>query len=47
MHSLSANPDAMFYTGLTVMVEDSEVVDVAKENGPFGYFSPLEGLLEI
>jgi hypothetical protein len=29
------------------MVEDSKVVNVAKENGPFGYFSPPDGLMEI
>jgi glycosyltransferase involved in cell wall biosynthesis len=47
MYSLSANPDAMFYAGLTLMTEDGKVARVAKENGPFGRFSPPDGLMEI
>jgi len=47
MLSFSANPDAMFYAGLTIMVEDNKVVNVAKEKGPFGCFSPPDGLMEI
>jgi glycosyltransferase involved in cell wall biosynthesis len=47
MRSFSTNPDAMFYAGLTVMIEDGKIVNVAKENGPFGYFSPPDGLMEI
>ncbi len=47
MRSFSANHDAMFFAGLTIMVEDSKVVNVTKENGLYGYFSPPDGLMEI
>ncbi|MGZ4928655.1 MAG: glycosyltransferase family 2 protein [Halobacteriota archaeon] len=47
MQSLGSNPDAMFYGGLTVIVEDNKVIGITKNGGRFGYFSPPDGLLEI
>jgi glycosyltransferase involved in cell wall biosynthesis len=47
VQSLVSNPDVMFYAGLTVIVEDNKVANIAKEHGRFGYFPPPEGALEI
>ncbi len=47
MQSLSANPDAMFYAGLTVQVEDNKIIGVSKNGGRFGVLSPPDSLLDI
>ena len=47
MQSLSSNPDAMFYAGLTILVEDNRIFGIAKNGGRFGYFPPPEGLIDI
>ena len=41
MQSLSSNPDAMFYAGLTIQVEDNKIIGISKNGGRFGYFSLL------
>ncbi|MGZ4902785.1 MAG: glycosyltransferase family 2 protein [Halobacteriota archaeon] len=47
MQSLSAKPDAMFYAGLTIQVEDHTVTGVSKNGGRFGYLPPPDSLLDI
>ena len=47
VQSLSSNPDVMFYAGLTIQVEDNEIIGISKNGGRFGYISPPDGLLDI
>ena len=47
MQSLSANPDVMFYAGLTIQVDDNKITDISKNGGRFGYLSPPDSLLDI
>ncbi len=47
MQSLSANPDVMFYAGLTLVVEDNTIIGVSKNGGRFGYLAPPDSLLDI
>jgi glycosyltransferase involved in cell wall biosynthesis len=47
MQALSANPDVMFYAGLTIIVEDNKIIGISKNGGRFGYLSPPDGLLDI
>jgi glycosyltransferase involved in cell wall biosynthesis len=47
MQSLSANPDVMFYAGLTIQVEDNKIISISKNGGRFGYLSPPDSLLDI
>ena len=47
MRSLSSHPDAMFYAGLTIQVEDHKITGISKNGGRFGYLSPPDSLRDI
>ncbi len=47
MQSLSVSPDAMFYAGLTIQVENNKIIGVSKNGGRFGVLSPPDSLLDI
>ena len=47
MQALSTNPDVMFYAGLTLQIEDNQIIGISKNGGRFGYFSPPVGLMDI
>ncbi len=47
VQSLVSNPDAMFYSGLAILVGDEKVIRIATKDGPYGCFPPPDGLVEI
>jgi glycosyltransferase involved in cell wall biosynthesis len=47
MESLVPNPEVMMYVGLTIVAQDNKVWEIVLEDGPFGYFPPPEGALQM
>ncbi len=47
MQSLCSKPDAMFYAGLTIEVENNKITGVSKDGGRFGFLTPPDSILDL